>query len=69
MSLQVRRNTRAAITIPEKAWSRMRDNIDDYIQKMTIERQNTRSSSAVAGSSGQDEQSSMVASGTETTKT
>lgn len=35
---EVRPNFRAAITIPEKAWPRFRDNIDDFISLMTKER-------------------------------
>ncbi|CAF0887850.1 unnamed protein product [Adineta ricciae] len=38
---EVRANFRTAITIPEKAWSRFRDNINDFILAMDKERQNT----------------------------
>lgn len=38
---KVRANFRTAVTIPEKAWSRFRDNINDFILAMDKERQNT----------------------------
>lgn len=31
---EVKNNFRAAITIPEKSWSRFRDSFSDYVEKM-----------------------------------
>jgi hypothetical protein len=39
---EVRPNFRTAITIPEKVWSRFRDNINDFIIIMDNERNNSR---------------------------
>ncbi|UJR27135.1 hypothetical protein I4U23_008434 [Adineta vaga] len=38
---EVRANFRTAVTIPEKAWPRFRDNINDFILAMDKERNNT----------------------------
>jgi hypothetical protein len=38
---EVRANLRTAITVPEKAWARFRDNINDFIVAMDRERNNT----------------------------
>jgi len=62
---EVRGNVRTAITIPEKAWSRVRDNVDDFILKMNNERHNL----STEISSGQDERTSMPPSGTDAKKT
>jgi hypothetical protein len=62
---EVRANLRSAITVPEKAWSRFRDNINDFILAMDRERNNI-SSTAVDNSrsnSGNDDKSSMPQSG------
>lgn len=40
---EVRPNYRTTITIPEKVWSYFRDNIDDFIRAMDIERNTTTS--------------------------
>jgi len=39
---EVRPNFRTTITIPEKVWSRFRDNINDFIFTMDNERNNSR---------------------------
>jgi hypothetical protein len=62
---EVRANLRAAITVPEKAWSRFRDNINDFILAMERERNNT--SSPIDNSqlnSGNDDKPSIPPSGT-----
>ena len=40
---EVRSNFRTAITLPEKSWSRFRDNLNDFILAMDHERQHPSS--------------------------
>ncbi|CAF3400681.1 unnamed protein product [Rotaria sp. Silwood1] len=57
---EVRANYRAAITVPEKSWSRFRDNINDFILAMDKERNNTLSTEDKSQSnSGNGDKSSV----------
>ncbi|CAF2859944.1 unnamed protein product [Rotaria sp. Silwood2] len=57
---EVRANYRAAITIPEKSWSRVRDNINDFILAMDKERNNASSTEDKSRlTSGNEDKSSV----------
>jgi len=66
---EVRANLRSAITVPEKAWSRFRDNINDFILAMDRERNNILSTVDNSRlNSGNGDKSSIPQSGNDENK-
>jgi hypothetical protein len=64
---EVRPNFRTAITLPEKTWSRFRDNLTDFIVLMDHERHNPRSTRDIS-QLNTEEKSSMSQSDRDDTK-
>eukprot|EP00088_Acartia_fossae_P007652 TRINITY_DN135_c0_g1_i11.p1 TRINITY_DN135_c0_g1~~TRINITY_DN135_c0_g1_i11.p1 ORF type:complete len:299 (+),score=79.47 TRINITY_DN135_c0_g1_i11:110-1006(+) len=51
---EVQPSFRTAITIPEKSWTRFRDIIDDFVEKLEIESERVRAAEENGGSGGED---------------